>query len=44
MSGAEGGRVVVADVKGNRVESWRWLCSAFHGEVLGKGQPDRRIQ
>ena len=38
-SGAEGGRVVVADVKGDRVGSRRWLYLSFHGEVLGQGKP-----
>ena len=36
-SGSEGGRVVVADVKGYRVGSGRRMCPAFHGEVLGQG-------
>ena len=43
-SGAKGGRVVVADVKGYRVGSWRLMCSAFHGKVLRQGQPGGRIQ
>ena len=43
-SGAKGSRVVNADVKGDRVGSWRWLCSAFHGKVLGQRQPGGRIQ
>ena len=36
-SGAEGGRVLVADVKGDQVGGGRWLCPAFIGEVLGQG-------
>ncbi len=36
-SGAEGGRVVVTDFKGNRVGSSSRMCPAFHGEVLGQG-------
>ncbi len=42
-SGAKGGRVVVADIKGDRVGSWRGLCSAFYGKVLGQGQSGGRI-
>ncbi len=36
-AGAEGCRVIVADVKRDRVGDWRRLCTTFHGEVLGQG-------